>query len=242
MASIARRQLAAPRIRPKLGRDDWAMRAFMGVIGLYLLIALAFPLYAMLSKSFEAYQFRLDRIAIEVATDGEWRPVGTVQDWADRLAKPVNGGRTPTARTRLPATRLAPEGALDGVTLLRFQDQSATGGLLLFEGALTAPGQTIEVPIDNLRRVLICPAAKTSIRNYLEYFSTPTLRQSIGNSLLIAGITTVITVTLAFLFAYALTRSCMPAKGLFKTIAMVPILVPSLLPGIGLIYLFGNQG
>ena len=34
----------------------------------------------------------------------------------------------------------------------------------------------------------------------------------------------------------------MPAKGLFKTIAMVPILVPSLLPGIGLVYLFGKQG
>jgi iron(III) transport system permease protein len=34
----------------------------------------------------------------------------------------------------------------------------------------------------------------------------------------------------------------MPAKGLFKTIAMVPILVPSLLPGIALVYLFGKQG
>ena len=34
----------------------------------------------------------------------------------------------------------------------------------------------------------------------------------------------------------------MPAKGAFKTIAMVPILVPSLLPGIGLVYLFGKQG
>ena len=51
-----------------------------------------------------------------------------------------------------------------------------------------------------------------------------------------------ITVSLAFAFAYALTRSCMPAKGMFKLIAMVPILVPSLLPGIGLVYLFGNQG
>lgn len=40
----------------------------------------------------------------------------------------------------------------------------------------------------------------------------------------------------AYAFAYALTRSCMPAKGLFKMIAVVPILVPSLLPGRGLIY------
>ena len=62
------------------------------------------------------------------------------------------------------------------------------------------------------------------------------------NSLHVALITTVITVLMAFVFAYALTRSCMPAKGLFKTVALVPILVPSLLPGIALVYLFGNQG
>ena len=65
---------------------------------------------------------------------------------------------------------------------------------------------------------------------------------SVWNSLTVASITTAITVPLAFVFAYALTRSCIPAKGLFKTIAMVPILVPSLLPGIALIYLFGKQG
>jgi iron(III) transport system permease protein len=34
----------------------------------------------------------------------------------------------------------------------------------------------------------------------------------------------------------------MPLRGLFKTIALVPILVPSLLPGLALVYLFGNQG
>jgi iron(III) transport system permease protein len=34
----------------------------------------------------------------------------------------------------------------------------------------------------------------------------------------------------------------MPGKPIFKTIAMIPILVPSLLPGIALIYLFGRQG
>jgi iron(III) transport system permease protein len=143
--------VAPARIRPKLGRDDWAMAAFMAVIGLYLLITLAFPLYAMLSKSFEAYEFRLDQITIEVTSDGDWRPVGSVQDWADLLGKPINGGRTPTARTRLPAIRLAPEGVLDGVTALRFHDRSEAGGMLLFGGALSAPGEMIELPIENLR-------------------------------------------------------------------------------------------
>ncbi|MEZ5592662.1 MAG: putative 2-aminoethylphosphonate ABC transporter permease subunit [Gammaproteobacteria bacterium] len=78
--------------------------------------------------------------------------------------------------------------------------------------------------------------------NYSDYFTTPALVYSIQNSLFIAVLSTLISVSIAFLFAYALTRSCMPFKALFKTIIMVPILVPSLLPGLALIYLFGRQG
>jgi iron(III) transport system permease protein len=138
---MARAALAAPAPRQRLGRDALLMRLLLAVIGLYLLVTLALPLYAMLSKSFQAH-----------------------------------------------------DGSLVGLA------------------------------------------------NYARYFATPALSYSIWNSLKIALITTAITVPLAFGFAYALTRSCIPAKGLFKTIAMVPILVPSLLPGIALIYLFGTQG
>jgi len=55
-------------------------------------------------------------------------------------------------------------------------------------------------------------------------------------------LSTVICVLLAFAYAYGLTRTCMPARGLFRTIAQIPILAPSLLPAISLVYLFGNQG
>ncbi len=141
MTSLSSAPATAAPIKAKLSRDDWSMRAFMVVIAIYLVVALALPLYVMLSKSFEDH-------------DGNF----------------------------------------------------------------------------------------IGISNYVEYFSTPALSYSIFNSLQIAIISTVITVSLAFVFAYALTRSCMPFKGAFKSIALVPILVPSLLPGIALIYLFGNQG
>jgi len=137
---VATATLHAP-IKPKVGRDDWMMRAFIGVIGLYLLVSLVIPLYLMLSKSLRS-----------------------------------------------------PSGEFIGLA------------------------------------------------NFAEYFATPALFYSIYNSFFISIVTTLITVTLAFTFACALTRSCMPFKGTFKMIAMVPILVPSLLPGIALIYLFGNQG
>ena len=78
--------------------------------------------------------------------------------------------------------------------------------------------------------------------NFAEFFSTPALFISIQNSFTVTLICTLIVVTLAFIYAYALTRSCMPFKPLFKGIAMVPILMPSLLPAISLVYLFGRQG
>ncbi len=129
------------KVKARASRDDWQMRVFMLVIGLYLMVALAMPLYALLSKSFKNNK-------------GEF----------------------------------------------------------------------------------------IGLANYIEYFGTPALAYSINNSLFIAVLVTIITVSIAFVMAYGLTRSCMPWKGFFKSVVMVPILVPSLLPGIALVYLFGRQG
>lgn len=80
------------------------------------------------------------------------------------------------------------------------------------------------------------------LANFIEYARTPSLTQSIWNSLWISAAVTVVVVPLAFCFAYALTRSCMPFKALFRGITLIPLLAPSLLAAISLIYWFGNQG
>jgi len=80
------------------------------------------------------------------------------------------------------------------------------------------------------------------LANYAVYVNTPALFFSVQNSLTIAVVSTCIVMVLAFTYAYALTRTCMRFKAVFKAIALVPILAPSLLPAISLIYLFGNQG
>ncbi|WP_409523546.1 putative 2-aminoethylphosphonate ABC transporter permease subunit [Nitrincola sp. MINF-07-Sa-05] len=80
------------------------------------------------------------------------------------------------------------------------------------------------------------------LANYRHYFDTPALAGSIVNSLKIALISTLIVVGLAFVSAYGLTRTCMPGKKLFRMITLLPILAPSLLPAISLVYMFGNQG
>jgi len=80
------------------------------------------------------------------------------------------------------------------------------------------------------------------LANYYSYFKNPALFNSIENSLTVTVIATVVTLVLVFLYAYGLTRTCMPFKSLFKGIALIPILMPSLLPAISLVYFFGNQG
>ncbi|QDS32778.1 putative 2-aminoethylphosphonate ABC transporter permease subunit [Brevibacillus brevis] len=78
--------------------------------------------------------------------------------------------------------------------------------------------------------------------NFVTYFSTPALAGSLNNTLYISAMTTLIAVTLAFLFAYALTRSGIRGKRVFRAIALLPLFAPTMMHGIALTYLFGNQG
>ncbi len=133
--------MVAPRVRPRLGRDEWLMGGGLLVLALYLAVTLLLPLALMLAKS--------------------------VQDR---------------------------EGAFVGLT------------------------------------------------NFAQYFTNPALSGAVGNSLGVSALATVITIGLAFGYAYALNRSCIPFKGFFRLVAMLPLLAPSLLSAIALVYLFGNQG
>ena len=80
------------------------------------------------------------------------------------------------------------------------------------------------------------------LANFISYAQTPALMQSVWNSVWVSVAVTGVTVPTAFVFAYALTRSRMRLKGLARTITLVPLLAPSLLSAISLIYWFGNQG
>jgi iron(III) transport system permease protein len=80
------------------------------------------------------------------------------------------------------------------------------------------------------------------LANFIHYFATPALRNSLANSLWVAVATTAVSVGLGFGFAYALTRTCLPARGFFKGLAMMPLFAPTLLNGIALVYLFGRKG
>jgi iron(III) transport system permease protein len=80
------------------------------------------------------------------------------------------------------------------------------------------------------------------LTHFANYFAAPALARSVWNSVWVSLVVAAITVPVAFVFAYALTRSCMPFKGTLRLIALIPLLAPSLLPAISFIQWFGNQG
>jgi iron(III) transport system permease protein len=106
--------------------------------------------------------------------------------------------------------------------------------LLLF---LAAPLATVLLQsVEDRTRAFV------ALDNFAAYLRTPALTHSLWNSVWVACAVTLATIPAAFLFAYALTRSCMPLKGVFRTVALTPLLAPSLLAAISFIYWFGNQG
>jgi len=80
------------------------------------------------------------------------------------------------------------------------------------------------------------------VANYARYFRTPAIAASITNSLYVSAVSMVITVALALVYAYGLTRTLMPGRGLFRIVAMLPLFAPSLVQALAFIYVFGNNG
>ena len=231
----------APIIRPKTSKDDRLMAGFMIVTALYLFIALAFPLYAMLSKSFTTAAFDLDKFEFQVNKGDGWSETISAFQINEtlKLLKPEE--LMTSSDGRLYATTFFPDFSFRSKTEYRLRQLNKNGSFLVGSTRI-ADTDWHTYKANKFRRIVFRPSKSTGLDNYITYFSTPALFRSIKNSLFISILSTLITVSLAFGFAYALNRSTMRFKGLFRLIAMIPILVPSLLPGIALVYLFGNQG
>ncbi|MBP2000339.1 iron(III) transport system permease protein [Paenibacillus shirakamiensis] len=80
------------------------------------------------------------------------------------------------------------------------------------------------------------------LANFTTYFETGAFVQSLQNTSFVSFTTACISVLLALVFAFALTRTGIRGKRIFKSIAMLPLFAPTMMHGIGLTYLFGHQG
>jgi len=230
-------------VRVRLSRDDVMMRSWMIVIALYLVVTLVLPLGAMLKTSLSTYQFDLSRFEFQVSDEaGAFNdPPVLASTLNEQLGAVSEAELATSADGRLAASSFFPDFSFRSPVMYRVRGTDPDAGYLV-GSSLFRSTEWQELTSNDFRRVQLRPSADRGLANFVTYFSTPALFNSIQNSLVISLISMVITVALAFGFAYSLSRSCMRFKGVFRLVALAPILVPSLLPGIALVYLFGNQG
>jgi iron(III) transport system permease protein len=106
------------------------------------------------------------------------------------------------------------------------------GPLLLF----------VLVPLASiLKRSFVTPDG-IGLGNYVRYFAEPKFHEIIGNSFAVSISATAVTIILAYGFAYAMHRSMVPFKNIFRNIALIPLFAPSLVQALGLIFLLGRNG
>ncbi|NWG73940.1 MAG: putative 2-aminoethylphosphonate ABC transporter permease subunit [Rubrivivax sp.] len=115
---------------------------------------------------------------------------------------------------------------------------------LLVGALLVLLGVFVVLPVATLaaRSLFDADGGFVGAANFVQYLNTPALADSAWRSVRLAALSAAICVAVAYVYAYALTLSAMPAKGLFRAVALLPLLAPSLLMAISLVYLFGNQG
>lgn len=80
------------------------------------------------------------------------------------------------------------------------------------------------------------------IQNFIKYLSTPSMSSTVTHSVFISTVTMAISTVLGYSYAYALTRTDIRGKRIFRYIALIPLFMPTMTHGIGLVYLLGKKG
>lgn len=91
-------------------------------------------------------------------------------------------------------------------------------------------------------RSLVQRDGAIGLGNYAEVFATRGILTATLNSLVMSAAATVVSIVLGFFIAYGLDRSCMRGKPAVKLALVLPLLAPSLVQGLGLIFLLGRNG
>ena len=85
-------------------------------------------------------------------------------------------------------------------------------------------------------------AGELSLVRFAEFASTPGMGRAVWNTIWVALVVTAITVPLAFVYAYAIQRACLPLRGAWRILGLSALLGPSLVGAISFIQWFGTQG
>jgi iron(III) transport system permease protein len=81
-----------------------------------------------------------------------------------------------------------------------------------------------------------------TLDNFYKYFTTAYTLNALWHSLYVSFVTTFFVTVITFFLAYALTRTTIRGKSFFRSIIMMPLIAPSIMQALALIYLFGRNG
>ncbi len=126
--------------------------------------------------------------------------------------------------------------------LARLRSGEVGPALLLLSAALVLSLFLLLPLCTLLIRSVLDDEGHFSLTRFQAFASTPGMDIALWNTLWVAVVVTFIVVPTAFLYAYALQRSCIPLKGLWRVLGLSPLLGPSLVGAISFIQWFGTQG
>jgi iron(III) transport system permease protein len=81
-----------------------------------------------------------------------------------------------------------------------------------------------------------------SVTNYTQLAHSPAMLRAAWHSVAMSTLVTLASLLAGFVIAFALYRSRMPGKWLVHAVLLLPMLAPSLVQGLGLIFLLGRSG
>jgi iron(III) transport system permease protein len=80
------------------------------------------------------------------------------------------------------------------------------------------------------------------VAQYAAFFNSWRLARILVNSLLVSAVSTVVTVVVALILAYAVTRTTVPGKRFVSLMSLLPLISPPFLVSLSFILLFGRNG
>lgn len=86
------------------------------------------------------------------------------------------------------------------------------------------------------------PDGSWGLATFKQVFSSWYMRAAFTNTLMTATIVAVLATVIGFIFAFTVTRTDVPFKGLLNTIAILPVISPPFVWSVAIIMLFGNNG
>lgn len=100
----------------------------------------------------------------------------------------------------------------------------------------------IAFPLIKVFQYSLWPRGEFSAKYFAEFFQRSYRWRPLINSLTVGALVALFGTVIGFIYAYGITRTDIPFKRFFRTVAIFPIISPPFLIALAAIFIFGNHG